>query len=159
MTLGTYKLHTLPSIPAETLFTIAYRQQVQYGYSTALYTAILALLFALHAASRQSATSSVEAAVIVVGAGAREGGTGFIPWKGPRVVSCGKAQGAGTLQFVLQTPADEGWLLGYIARLGVLVIFVICQTYHGVGLRQVSAESGTLGRLDRESDNGISDRQ
>lgn len=57
--------------------------------------------------SVRSAASSVQGAVIV-GAGAGEGGTGFIPGKGAGVVSCGKAEGAGTLQLVLQTPADEG---------------------------------------------------
>lgn len=65
------------------------------------------------------------------------------------MVSCGKAEGAGALQFVLQTPADEGCFLGYFARLGVLVVIIIRQTDHGVGLWQVPAEGGTLGRLDR----------
>lgn len=58
--------------------------------------------------SKQPAASSVEDAVVVVGAGAGEGGTGFIPRQGAGVVGCGKAEGAGTLQFVLQAPADEG---------------------------------------------------
>lgn len=100
--------------------------------------------------SKQSAASSVEGTVVVVGAGAGEGGTGFIPGKGARVVSCGKAERARALQFVLQTPADEGRLLGHFAGLGVLVVVIVGQTDHGVGLRQVSAEGGTLGRLDRE---------
>lgn len=102
----------------------------------------------LLADSRKSAASSVEGTVVVVGAGAGEGGTGFVPGKGARVVSCGKAEGAGALQLVLQTPADEGRLLGYFARLGVLVIVIKGQTNHGVCLGQVSAEGGTLGRLE-----------
>lgn len=103
----------------------------------------------------ESAASSVEGTVVVVGAGAGEGGTGFIPGKGAGVVRRGKAEGAGALQLVLQTPADEGWFLGYFARLGVFVIVIIGQTNHGVGLRQVSAEGGTLGWLERESESGV----
>lgn len=101
--------------------------------------------------SKKSAASSVEGTV-VVGARAGECGTGFIPGKGPGVVSSGKAEGAGALQPVLQTPAEEGRLLGYFAGLGVLVVIIIGQTNHGVGFRQVSAEGGALGRLDREID-------
>lgn len=66
------------------------------------------------------------------------------------MVCCGKAEGAGTLQLVLETPAEERRLLGYFVGFGVFVIVIIGQTNHGVGLRQVSAESGTLGGLDRE---------
>lgn len=109
----------------------------------------------MFADSKRSAASSVEGTVVVVGAGAGEGGTRFIPGKGAGVVGCGKAEGAGTLQPVFQTPAEEGWLLGYFARLGVLVVVIIGQTDHRVGLGQVSAEGGTLGRLDREIDGDI----
>lgn len=70
------------------------------------------------------------------------------------MVSCGKAEGAGALQSVLQTPADEGCFLRYFARLLVVVV-VVGQTDHGVGLWQVSAEGGTLGRLEREIDSDI----
>lgn len=70
------------------------------------------------------------------------------------MVSCGKAEGAGALQSVLQTPADEGCFLSYFARLLVVVV-VVGQTDHGVGLWQVSAEGGTLGRLEREIDSDI----
>lgn len=56
---------------------------------------------------KKSAASSVEGTVVVVRAGAGEAGTGFIPGKGAGVVGCGKAKGAGALQLVLQTPADE----------------------------------------------------
>lgn len=62
----------------------------------------------LFADSRESAASSVEGTVVVVGAGAGEGGARFIPGEGARVVGCGKAEGTGALQLVLQTPADEG---------------------------------------------------
>lgn len=96
--------------------------------------------------SKRSAASSVEGTVVVVGTGAGEGGTRFTPGKGAGVVGCGKAEGAGALQPVFQTPAEEGWLLGYFARLGVLVVVIIGQTDHRVGLGQVSAEGGTLGR-------------
>lgn len=65
------------------------------------------------------------------------------------MVVCGKAEGARALQFVLETPAEEGRLLGYFAGPGVLVVLVVGQTDHRVGLWQVSAEGGTLGRLDR----------
>lgn len=40
-------------------------------------------------------------------AGAGEGRTGFVPGQGAVVVCCGEAEGAGTLQLVLQTPAEE----------------------------------------------------
>lgn len=105
----------------------------------------------LHSANRQQrpAASSVEDAV-VVGTGAGERGTGFIPGQGARLVGCGKAEGAGALQLVLQTPADEGRLLGYLARLWVLLLIVVGQTNHGVGLGQVPAEGGALGGLHRE---------
>lgn len=46
------------------------------------------------------AVSSVEGTV-VVGAGAREGGTRFILGPTAGVVCCGKAEGAGTLHLVL----------------------------------------------------------
>lgn len=59
------------------------------------------------AGSKKPAASLVEGTVVVVGAGAGEGGTRFIPGQGARVVGCGKAEGAGALQFVLQAPADE----------------------------------------------------
>lgn len=61
----------------------------------------------------------------------------------------GEAQGAGALQFVLQTPAEEGGLLGHFAGPGVLVVLVVGQADHGVGLWQVPAEGGALGRLER----------
>lgn len=61
----------------------------------------------------------------------------------------GEAERASTLQFVLEAPAEEGRLLGHFAGPGVLVVFIVGQTDHGVSLRQVSAEGGTLGRLDR----------
>lgn len=96
----------------------------------------------------QPAASSVEGAVVVVGAGAGEGGAGFVPGERPRVVVRGEAEGAGALQLVLQTPAEEGGLLGYFARPGVLVVLVVGQADHGVGLWQVPAEGGALGRLD-----------
>lgn len=64
------------------------------------------------------------------------------------MVICGEAEGARALQFVLQTPAEEGGLLGYFAGPGVLVVVIVGQTDHGVGLWQVSAESGALGGLD-----------
>lgn len=54
-----------------------------------------------------SADGSVEAAVDVVGAGAGEGGNGFVPGQSATLVHCGQAQGAGTLIPVLQTPAQE----------------------------------------------------
>lgn len=61
----------------------------------------------------------------------------------------GEAERARTLQFVLEAPAQEGRLLGHFAGPGVLVVMIVGQTDHGVGLWQVSAEGGTLGRLDR----------
>ena len=101
-------------------------------------------------------SSSVEGTVVVVvGAGAGERGAGFVPGKGPGVVRCGKAEGAGALQPVLQAKVEEGRLLGHFAGLGVLVVVVIRQADHGVGLGQVSAEGGTLGRLEREIEGGI----
>lgn len=48
--------------------------------------------------------SSVQRTVVVVGAGAGEGGAGFVPGLAVGVVRRRKAQGARTLQFVLQTP-------------------------------------------------------
>lgn len=96
---------------------------------------------------------SVKGTVIVVGARAGEGGAGFIPGQSTRVVRCGEAEGAGTLQFVLQTPAEEGGLLGYFAGLGVFVVVIVGQTNHGVCLRQVPTEGGTLGRLGRDINN------
>lgn len=102
--------------------------------------------------NQQAATSSVEGAVVVVGAGAGEGGTRFVPGMGPGVVRRGQAEGAGALQLGLQAPADEGWLLGHFARLGILLVVVVGQTNHGVGLGQVSTEGGTLGRLEGEVD-------
>lgn len=99
--------------------------------------------------------SSVEGTLIVVRARTGKGGAGFIPGEGARVVSCGKAEGAGAFQFVLQAPVDERRLLGYFARLGVLVIVVVGQTDHGVSFRQVSAEGGAFGGLDRKIDKNI----
>lgn len=66
------------------------------------------------------------------------------------MVCSGKAEGAGTFQLVLQTPAEEGRLLGDFTGLGVLVVIIIGQTDHGVSLRQVSTKGGALGRLDTE---------
>lgn len=96
-----------------------------------------------------TAASSVEGAIVVVGARAGEGRTGLVPRKGSRVVVCGEAEGARTLQLVLETPAEEGGLLGHFAGPGVLVVLIVGQTDHRVGLWQVPAEGGTLGRLDR----------
>lgn len=101
----------------------------------------------LPADSPEHADSSVEGAVVVVGAGAGEGGSGFVPGESPRVISCGEAEGAGTLQLVLQAPADEGRLLGYFA--GFLLVVVVGQADHGVGLRQVPTEGGTFGWLEK----------
>lgn len=67
----------------------------QYAYCTTL------------ADSKYPTARSVQGTVVVE-TGAGEGGTGFIPGQGTGVVCCGKAEGAGTLQLVLQTPAEEG---------------------------------------------------
>lgn len=68
------------------------------------------------------------------------------------MVVCGEAEGAGALQLVLQTPAEEGGLLGHFAGPGVLVVLIVGQADHRVGLWQVSAEGGTLGGLDRRGE-------
>lgn len=98
-------------------------QQVQYAFCT------------LFADSKKPAASSVEGTVVVVGTGAGEGGTGFIPGQSTRMVSCGKAERADTLQFVLQTPAEEGWFFGDFACLRIIVIIIMRQANHGVSLR------------------------
>lgn len=84
----------------------------------------------------RAAVRSVEGAttVVVVGAGAGEGGAGFVPGQSAGLVRCGEAERAGALQPVLQAPAEEGGLLGDFAGLGVLVLVVVGQTDHGVGL-------------------------
>lgn len=74
-------------------------QQVQYGYSKVLYTG-LNIHCTLSAGSRKAAVSSV-AAINVVGAGAGEGGNGFVPGQSTRLTHCRQAQGAGTLSLVL----------------------------------------------------------
>lgn len=93
---------------------------------------------------------SVEGALIVVGAGAGEGGAGFVPWQRASGVGRREAQRAGTFQFVLQPPAQERRLLGHFARLGVLLVVVVGQADHGVGFWQVSAEGCTFGGLRRD---------
>lgn len=110
----------------------------QYAYYTVL------------ADNNRPAGGSVQDAVVVVGAGAGEGGAVFIPGQRAGVVGRGKAEGAGALQPVLQAPAEEGGLFGDLAGFGALVVVVIGQADHGVGFGQVSAEGGALRRLDRE---------
>lgn len=75
-----------------------------------------------------------------------------MPWERSGMVVRGEAEGAGALQFVFETPAEEGGLLGHFASPGVLVVLIVGQTDHGVGLWQVPAEGGTLGGLDRRTD-------
>lgn len=73
----------------------------------------------------------------------------LVPGKAAGVVGRGEADGAGALHLVLQAPAEERRLLGHFAGLGVLVLVVVGQADHGVGLGQISTEGGALGRLVR----------
>lgn len=91
-------LHTLLlSIPVETP-KVTDSTQNRSSIGTAQYC-ILGSICVLQTVT--AAVSSVEATVIVVGAGAGEGGTRFIPGQSAGLVYCGKAEGAGTLHLVL----------------------------------------------------------
>lgn len=91
-------LHTLLlSIPVETP-KVTDSTQNRSSIGTAQYC-ILGSICVLQTVT--AAVSSVEATVIVVGAGAGEGGTRFIPGQSAGLVCCGKAEGAGTLHLVL----------------------------------------------------------
>ncbi len=67
---------------------------------------------------------------------------GSVP--GSVVICTGQTQRATALLLVLETPAEERWFFCYLVRL--LILLVMCQADHGVGLRQ-AAVCSALGGL------------